>query len=1009
MPGSLNERFNERYAGLNVGQRQAVDQIDGPVMVIAGPGTGKTTILTLRIANILKRTDTPPDTILALTFTESGVRAMRRKLSDIVGPAAYRVRIHTFHSFANDIIKAYPDRFPRIIGAEHVEGLEQIALVEKLVEKGDDTGHYDLLRPKGDPTYYVAKIISAIKDLKRDDVSPTKLSTMIDAEEKAILGMPDLRHDKGKYAGRIKGEYQDRLDDVAKNRELARAYAAYEKALEESRLYDFEDMIIEVVKSLRTDRDLCLRIQEESQYILADEHQDANTAQNELLELVSSFHDDPNLFIVGDEKQAIFRFQGASLENFLYFKRRFPKAVLIRLTDNYRSHQTILDAAHALIGNNQVSDESLRVELLAKGDHGLREGDAPGALPRAIDCVALPDIESELAYVAGETKKLLDQGIQPREIAVLIRNNRHAEAVERTLSSQGIPVARFADADVLDHPYAQAFLAVIRTSLDPAQNDLAGKALLAPFLGLDIVAVSRALNDWRKAKGLLIDFLKDNDATKSVANLFTRFGRMASSDPAVDAFEAIANESGFVEFIVKHPRSRELVPLYAALLSTVVRFAERERSATLRDLMIRLDHAREHGYSIAASSVPPEGVQLMTSHGSKGLEFEYVFIVHATDNVWGGKQARRAFKLPQAQTGTETDHGAALAGADSEDERRLFYVALTRARKHVCITYAERDSEGKELSPSRFTLEIPEAHIKRSSHATAKGIMPRAATVTTLFKDPAYIRQLFIERGFSVTHLNNFLECPWQYFFLNLILLPKAQENAQLYGSAIHGALHDYFEAYKREDDMSIDDATGLFEKYLRRTHMTERDLRDYTESGREELRTYLSSYEFPRAIWNEYKVSGVPFAVGDTEIVLNGNLDKVELVADGSVNVVDYKTGKPQSRNKLEGKTKDADGNYKRQLVFYKLIIDRYKAGEWKMATGTLDFIKPDDGGKLRREVFSITDEEVRELEGVIADAAKKILNAEFEGCAGPDCEWCRLAEIVEENGSRSSLIRNS
>ncbi|MDE1875018.1 MAG: PD-(D/E)XK nuclease family protein, partial [Patescibacteria group bacterium] len=272
-----------------------------------------------------------------------------------------------------------------------------------------------------------------------------------------------------------------------------------------------------------------------------------------------------------------------------------------------------------------------------------------------------------------------------------------------------------------------------------------------------------------------------------------------------------------------------------------------------------------------------------------------------------------------------------------------------------------------------------------------------AAPSSSFLKDPAYLRELFIERGFSVTHLNNFLSCPWRYFFLNLIQLPKAQENAQLYGSAIHQALCHYFEAYKREEDISAVAAIDLFEKYLRRTHMSERDLADYIKDGREELKTYLSHYKFPRTIWNEYKIVGVPFVVADPdgkpiEIALNGNLDKVELAEASAVNVVDYKTGRPKTRNEIEGKTQSADGDYKRQLVFYKLILDRYKAGEWRMQTGTLDFIKPDDSGKLRREIFSITDEDVRGLESVIAATTKKILALDFAECGDAECEWCSL-----------------
>src|SRR5581483_5794447 len=309
----------------------------------------------------------------------------------------------------------------------------------------------------------------------------------------------------------------------------------------------------------------------------------------------------------------------------------------------------------------------------------------------------------------------------------------------------------------------------------------------------------------------------------------------------------------------------------------------------------------------------------------------------------------------------------------------------------------EHDSEGKELTPSRFIIEIPEVHLKKARKTIETDISRGGPVHLSLLEDKEYLNTLFMERGFPVTHLNNFLKCPWQYFFLNLLQMPKAQENPQLYGSAVHGALRDYFEAYKREEDITVDQAVDLFEKYLRRTHMTERDLKDYIKSGREELKAYLTQYQFPRAIWNEFKVTGVPFAVDGKEIMLNGNLDKVELVGSGQVNVVDYKTGKPQSRNKLEGKTKDANGDYKRQLVFYKLILDRYKSGEWRMETGTLDFIKPDDYGKLHREVFVIGETEVQELETVIRDVAHNITALDCEGCG--ECEWCALEKHIRNS----------
>ena len=172
--------FNELYKNLNAEQREAVDAIQGPVMVIAGPGTGKTSILTLRIANILKRTDTPADTILALSFTEAGVSAMRKKILGIIGPRAYEVRIHTFHSFANDLIKRYPEAFPRIVGSEHMEDLEQVKIVEELLNKYAS----EKLRPKNNPTYYVLPVIDAIRQLKREAVSPKEFEKLLKNVEK---------------------------------------------------------------------------------------------------------------------------------------------------------------------------------------------------------------------------------------------------------------------------------------------------------------------------------------------------------------------------------------------------------------------------------------------------------------------------------------------------------------------------------------------------------------------------------------------------------------------------------------------------------------------------------------------------------------------------------------------------------------------------------------------------------------------------------------------------------
>ncbi|MFA6095325.1 MAG: ATP-dependent DNA helicase [Candidatus Paceibacterota bacterium] len=976
MKDSSMSRFDRAYAGLNAEQKRAVDAIEGPVMVIAGPGTGKTTMLTLRIANILRVTDTPPDAILALTFTESGVRSMRRKLAEIVGPAAYRVRIHTFHGFANDVIKTYPDRFPRIIGSEHLEDMDALRLGEEIIEGGG----FELIRPKNDPTYYVEKALGAVQELKRDAVTSAAFETFLKKREKEISSADDLYHQKGQYAGKMKGAYKDELEKVARARELARFYGEYEARLEESRLYDYEDMIMEVVRALEDDEAFSLRIQEAFIYILADEHQDANKSQNRLLEALSAFHENPNLFIVGDEKQAIFRFQGASLENFLYFKEKFPKATSVTLSDNYRSSQPILDAAHSLISWNPVPDESLRKELRAARD------------PKGskISVVSAEDPIAECAYAAGEIASLIGGGVPASEIAVLVRDNKRADGVKRALGARGIAVAESTKGDIFMHPYVEAFVAFLTLLSRPSDKELLGRALVAAFLGIDAIDASKALELSAKERIPLIDALDRFPELKEWKGRLSRWARRAGGDPLVSALESIAHESGFVPFILRHPHAHELIRYYDALLDTAVRFAERNRAATLSTFTSELAHAREYGRTILAPRLPPDGVNLMTAHGSKGLEFDHVFIMHGNDGVWGGRKARSSFLLP---TGAER--------GETEDERRLFYVALTRARRGVVITYAERGMDGKDLSPAQFIYEIredarEEKKAPRTDAISSRAIAPREPV--SLFKDKAYIRKLFIERGFPVTHLNNFIECPWKYFFLDLLRLPRTQESHQLYGSAIHQALNDYFSAYAREEDITIKKAVELFEDYLTRTHMSERDLKAFLAEGREELSGYLSHWEFPRSIWSEYAITGIPFPVGDAEILLNGKLDRVEMISDSTVNVVDVKTGKVKSRNDILGKTKNADGNIKRQITFYKLLLDSWKGGAWKMETGTIDFVKPKESGQYSREVFEVTDTEVEELKALIRDVAAKILDFSFDmpGCGEPDCEWCRQRDAM-------------
>jgi DNA helicase-2/ATP-dependent DNA helicase PcrA len=964
--------FTEQYLRLNKAQKQAVDTIDGPVMVIAGPGTGKTSILTLRIANILKKTDTSPENILALTFTESGAYAMRKKLVGIVGTAGYKVNIHTFHGFCNDVIKQYPERFPRIIGSSAITDIDQIALMEKIIEKND----FEMLKPYGDIFFYVKPALSEIRNLKREAIGTEEFLKIIKKQEKEFDDIPDKVHEKGAHKGKMKGEFIKMKEKIEKNKELFVLYEQYEKALEKEKFYDFEDMIVEVIKTLKKDEDLLLILQESFQYILADEHQDANNAQNAILELLSNFHDSPNLFIVGDEKQAIFRFQGASLENFLYFKKLYKGAVVINLEENYRSTQTILDASHSLIANNKMPEDYKRVELQSRAEKGKE-------LVRVVEAL---NSDSENTFVIEDIKKRLAKGVKVSDIAILYRDNKDVTSISAMLSKTDIPYRVESDNDILKDENVSKLIFVFEAINNLANEEKLAKILFVDFFKINSIDIYKMFDDARKEKRKLIDSI--HERFPDVSAKISSWASLAHNKPFVEVFEIVVRESGFLDYTLSSADSLERMSTLETFFNEVKKMSGTKNTYYLSNFIEHIERVREHGIlTKTGKSLEKEGVRLMTTHKSKGLEFEYVYIIGAYDGHWGNKTRRSFFSTIKTSEST------------MDDERRLFYVALTRARKEVTITYPKENSEGRELLPAQFIDEIAPEHKSLEVVDTKVDIKTKfvenIAHKNQEISDKAYLQNLFLEQGLAVTALNNYLKCPWEYFFVNLIRLPKAQGKHQMYGTAMHETLKTFFDKYREEQDMSKDELLKLFEFNLNRTLLSPSDLADSLKKGKEALKGYFEAYKgsWNRSLLTEYSVRGVHIKVenGDTnfDLLLKGNLDKVEFLDDQNVNVVDYKTGKRKSESKE---------NYYRQLTFYKLLLELDDKKKYKMVSGELDFIEPGDNGKYKKNKFEISDDEVTELKKLIVEKAAEIYSLGFwnKDCGEKDCEYCALGRAM-------------
>ena len=794
---------------------------------------------------------------------------------------------------------------------------------------------------------------------------------------------------------------------MQKAEEFLLVFENYEKALAEEKKYDFSDMLLEVIIALKENKSLLLRLQEKSQYILIDEHQDTNASQNKLIELISGFYEIPNLFVVGDEKQAIYRFQGASLENFLYFKKLYPSAKLINLEKNYRSHQIILDAAGNLIGNNVSANilpkKSLISDSKSKGSK--------------IELAELSDFNMEYEFVARSISDKISAGADPTEIAVLARRNMDLLPLAKSLTRLGIKFTTQSDQNILNDLDIQKLLLIFKSIEDPLNEISFIKALHMPFLEIDQFDVYKLIDYSKKSKSNFIrtvgninkELIKSLELERAdkIIEFYSKYKgwiTLSGNIPFDDLFVKVVNESNFKEHFLKSDNPYLLLNKLTGLFDEIKLRLYKNPKFNLEDFINLLQTVERHKVSLRAKSEHNqiEGVRLLTVHKSKGLEFECVFIINCFDGRWGNSKKRGAkIKLPWQYLGIDVKTNFAFE--EIEDERRLFYVALTRAKKEVILTYAKFSIDLKEQLPSQFLQEIEYKFIETINTKRFEKAFDRTSIFDEIKigklnpKNEKYLQNLFLEKGLSITSLENFLECPWKYFFRNLVVLPDVKNKYLIFGTAMHSAL-DYFIKSNKDKVLSEKSLINKFKENLEKEAISEKDFVELIEKGERALKLLFIKVipNWPKEIQSEMNIRGVKLT---ENVVLNGRLDMIETLAkNGEVRVHDFKTGKVKSRSQIDGSREDSKYNYKRQLVFYKILLDKYKEGLLKMREGVIDFIEPDDKDKFSSERFEISQTDVKDLEQVIKSVSNQIMNLSFweSRCVDQDCQYCALKKVV-------------
>ena len=1027
----LEKKFSEEYNRLNKKQRLAVDSIEGPVMVIAGPGTGKTQILASRIGKILLETDAYPQNILCLTYTDAGVVAMRKRLQEFIGPDAYKVNIYTFHAFCNEVIQDNLSLFEKR-SLDPVSDLEKIQLFKQLIDTFPK--NHLLKRYRGDVYIDIPNLDKLFGTMKREGWSSSFIGQKID---EYISGLQD--RDEFVYKRKFKefnigdlkrDKIEEEIEKMERLRAAVKEFDRFQEMMKQRNRYDFDDMINWVIKEFEGNKNLLASYQEKFLYILVDEYQDTSGTQNRIVELLINYWQKPNVFVVGDDDQSIYRFQGANVENMLAFADTYQSDLLkVVLTDNYRSTQSILDISKILIERNH--------ERLVNKIEGLSK-ELVSSHPRTSQFTHKPLIKSydtqrqEMIDITLQIEKLIAQQVPANRIGVIYRENKYGDELIQYFKLRKIPFYSKRSINILEIPLAKKIILMLRYLAEEHELPYSGDEMLFEILHFDWfhippieiakLSVEASRKKYDDAGTSLRRLLHEraiappkdlfsqglNPNLKKASSILEQLIGDVPNTTLQHLFETAIRKTGILNHIMQSQQKIWFLEVLTGLFDFIKGETARNPFMRLNDLVsiIELMEKEELVLPLIEICGNEKGVNVMTAHGSKGLEFAYVFFAGCNATFWEKKRKPfNGYKLPDTILPSTSSSGGE---GDVEELRRLFYVAITRAEQHLIISYCCFKNDGRELEPSMFIAEILEREqlaVKRvfidenilaefNALQFGEQIAPQVEEMEKEFAD-----RLLEKFAMNVTALNNYLKCPLEFYFKNLIRIPSPKNEATEFGSAVHYALNELFRKMQNNNQQfpAKEEFIKDFEWWMKR-HRESFSKEQYErrmEAGPDILANYYEKYvgRWNKIVSTERNIRHFLM----NEIPLKGKLDKLEF--DGkSVNVVDYKTGDPdKSKSKLQPPS-DKDpigGDYWRQAIFYKILVDNYEEKGWKVVSTEFDFVETDKKKMYKKEKIFITQQDIDFVCEQIKTVWNKIQNHDFYiGCGKDNCHWCNFAK---------------
>ncbi len=969
---------------LNPEQLSAVMHDAGPLMIIAGAGTGKTTVITHRIAYLIEQKKAKPDEVLALTFTEKAAAEMEERVDKLLPIGYVDLWISTFHSFCERILKAHG----LDVGIPNDFKLLNQTDAWLLVRQNFDRFNLDYYRPAGNPTKFIHGMLQHFSRAKDENITP----------EEYLAYVEGLKADKDTTnAGGIDATELSRLE------ELAGAYHTYQQILLENNALDFGDLISYTLKLFTARPKILAQYQQQFKYVLVDEFQDTNWAQYALVKMLAAPGN--NITVVGDDDQSIYKFRGASLSNILQFEADYPTTKKIVLTANYRSLQSILDVSYNFIQANNPN--RLEAQLQTSGSGLSKKLVSPREGKGVIEHIHCETLEDEARAVVERIVELQKQGTPLKEIAILVRANSSAEPFVSCLELFGIPYQFMALKGLYRKPLIIDALAYLRVIDQPNESPSLYRILSHPTLGVrpdDLVKLTHECYKRGKSLADVLEIAKtlrtlDPETSESAATLLGLFARMrleARRKPVAELFVDVMKESGLLGFVSTLPerQQQEEFRLLQQFYERMKAFQALTADTTLKRFLIELEHEQASGEEGSLKMDPEEGpetVRIMTIHASKGLEFAHVFIVNLVDRRFPTSEKKDAIPLPDALIKEKVPEG----DIHLEEERRLMYVALTRAKDALYLTSAEDYGGARKKKPSRFLVEMGHDTTPVRLGSIQKGGVFASNEPHRYDLTDAHVS---IPTAFSYTQLAAFETCPLQYKFAHVLHVPVYGRYQMSFGKTMHGCLQHFFELFKESVETpqgtlfetpspsggakvpSLDALMKLYdEAWIDEWYESDAQREEYRARGKKTLKEYHAELVAnpPRPFHLE---KGFTVKFGD--VVVRGRIDRIDLV-DGGVEIIDYKTGKPKTELASEDK---------RQLMIYQIaamecfqppLVPVKLTYHYLEDNSTISFLgKPEELDVLRQE---------------LVETARGIRASVFPPTPGFMCEYCDFKDICE------------